>query len=133
MIDEEIAKTLYNKKPINFKDLQAVPQQVRPTVTQSDAIKGFIERYFVRQVNDTAFIVEVDKRQYEEFKDNPRFITTSIKWRIVGKKENLTFNGKIVPGVEENNRRDVENVDLTFGHLRKYITTYLEYWVAEEV
>ena len=133
MINNGLAKYLYRKDGINFKYLEELPQQVKPIVTKSDAVRGFIERYFVRQTNDNAFIVEVDKVQYERFRDNPRFITAKLQWKIVGKKENIIRNGLTVPGVEEYNKMQVNQMDLTFGGLRKYIASYLEYWFAEEV
>jgi hypothetical protein len=111
-----------------------MPSQVLPTVTQTDAKNKFIMRYFVRQVTDKDFIVEVDNSQYEEFKENPRFITTTVKWKIVGKKQNMTLlNGVTIFGVEDTNRVVVSEADLTFGGLLKYITSYLGYWFAEEV
>jgi hypothetical protein len=42
-------------------------------------------------------------------------------------------SGAKVNGVEDVNRRTVLDADLTFGGLLKYITSYVEYWFAEEV
>ena len=135
MIDLALVQKLYKSNEQQLIDtLDKMPSQVLPTVTQTDAKNKFIMRYFVRQVTDKDFIVEVDNSQYEEFKENPRFITTTVKWKIVGKKQNMTLlNGVTIFGVEDTNRVVVSEVDLTFGGLLKYITSYLEYWFAEEV
>lgn len=135
MIDQELLEKLYNSDKERLSEiLTSTPTQVLPTVTQTDAIAGFITRYFARQVTDKNFIVEVDNTQYEELKENPRFVTTKIKWQIVGKKQNMTLlNGVIISGVEDINRIVVSEADLTFGGLLRYITSYLEYWFAEEV
>lgn len=135
MIDLALVQKLYKSNEQQLIDtLDKMPSQVLPTVTQTDAKNKFIMRYFVRQVTDKDFIVEVDNSQYEEFKENPRFITTTVKWKIVGKKQNMTLlNGVTIFGVEDTNRVVVSEADLTFGGLLKYITSYLEYWFAEEV
>jgi hypothetical protein len=135
MIDTELIQKLYKSDEQRLTDtLDKIPSQVLPIITQSDAKNKFIIRYFVRQVTDKDFIVEVDKNQYGEFKENPRFVTTQIKWKIVGKKQNMTLlNGVTIFGVEDTNRVVVSEADLTFGGLLRYITSYLEYWFAEEV
>jgi hypothetical protein len=134
MIDNNILNQLYsNKKQQISAYVDKMPSQVLPVVTQSDATSGFIIRYFVKQVNDNSHIVEVDKQQYEKFKSNPRFVTTSIDWKIIGKKNTVTLlNGVNLHGVSDMNRIEVANEDLTFGGLRVYIKDYLEYWVSEE-
>jgi hypothetical protein len=135
MIDTALLQKLYKTDEQRLtRILDEMPTQSLPIVTQTDAKNGFIIRYFVRQVTDKNFIVEVDNAQYEELIENPRFVTAKIKWQIVGKKQTLQKNNGIyVYGVEDINRIAVSEVDLTFGGLLKYITSYLEYWFAEEV
>jgi len=134
-IDSKLLQSLYKSDEQRLTDiLDKMPSQVLPTVTQVDAKNGFIMRYFVRQVTDKNFVVEVDSTQYTEFKENPRFVTTTVKWKIVGKKQNMTLsNGATIYGVEDTNRVTVSEADLTFGGLLIYITSYLEYWLVEEV
>ena len=92
MIDLALVQKLYKSNEQQLIDtLDKMPSQVLPTVTQTDAKNKFIMRYFVRQVTDKDFIVEVDNSQYEEFKETPRFVTTQIKWKIVGKKKKMTI------------------------------------------
>lgn len=135
MIDTKLLNQLYQKNAERLsKILLSRPTPVRPIVTQTDAEKTFIYRYFVRSTNDVDFIVEVDKIQHQEFKKNPRFITAEVKWKIVGKQNNENLqNNIIVYGTTDLNRQAVANADLTFGGLRKYIQDYAEFWVAEKV
>lgn len=135
MIDTKLLHLLYKSNEQELLTiLDAMPNPVIPVVTQTDALEGFITRYFIHQVTDVNFILEVDKYQYEKFKENPRFAVTKIKWKIVGKKETIILNNNVnVYGVEDLNKIAVANVDLTFRGLRNYITNYLEYWFAEEV
>jgi hypothetical protein len=135
MINTDLLEKLYKSDEQRLTNiLDIMPTQVLPTVTQTDAKNKFIMRYFVRQVTDKNFIVEVDNSQYTDFKENPRFVTTQIQWKIVGKKQDMVLsNGITMIGVEHTNRIVVSEADLTFGGLLKYITSYLEYWFAEEV
>jgi hypothetical protein len=133
MIDEELLSKIYKKDEVPLKEiLDKMPVPKLPIITQRDVENKYIIRYFVRLVNDKDYVVEVDKGQYEEFSENPRFITTQIKWKIIGKKETLKLiSGINIHGVEDQNKILVADADLTFGGLRRYITNYLGYWIAE--
>jgi hypothetical protein len=131
MIDRDLLNLLSKKRQIE-KILEQTPQPVRPTVTQADADNGFITRYFIRQTTDKTFIVEVDVKQYDSLKDNPRFVTTKIKWKIIGKLETTKLpNGINLFGVRDQNRITVADADLTFGGLRDYISNYGELWLRD--
>ena len=134
MIDQDLLNTLYPSQVDKLsRILQTTPQYVRPVVTQSDADAGYIIRYFIRQANDKGFIVEVDNNQYQRFKENPRFIGTEIRWKIVGKLDTIKYsNGANLYGVGDVNKITVAEADLTFGGLRNYISNYVEFWLREK-
>lgn len=133
MIDNELLNKLYKNESEKLTSiLESIPQQISPTVTQSDSDAGYIMRYFIRQANDTTFVTEIDKKQYERFKQNPRFTVVEVKWKIVGKLETIKYNtGVNLYGVKDQNRITVANADLTFGGLRNYITNYEQFWLRE--
>ena len=133
MIDEELLGKIYKKDEVSLKEiLDKMPVPKLPIITQRDVENKYITRYFVRLVNDKDYVVEIDKVQYEEFKENPRFVTTQLKWKIVGKKETVKMNTGInLYGVEDQNKILVADADLTFGGLHRYITNYLGYWTKK--
>jgi len=135
MIDYELlAKIFPRTKDAKRWDtyLQSVPVPKKPIVTKSDARNKFLSRYFVRNANDKTTITEVDKIQYYSFGRNPRFVTTELTWKIIGKKQTeVSPSGIVDRGVEDYNRRQVQQKDLTFGGLSDYITDYTEFWVSE--
>jgi len=133
VIDNKLLNQIYPNRSKTFSEsLQEIPTLVRPIVTTADYDSKFLVRYFVRSVNDDSHVVEVDKKQFDNLKNNPRFITTSVRWKIVGKKESQQIpSGAIVYGVLDTNRQTVANTDLTFGGLRKYIVDYGEFWISE--
>jgi len=133
-IDTTILNSLYKRAQARqiTEILEQSPVFTRPTVTLNDVERKYMTRYFIRPVNDPNYIVEIDSTQYEQFVDNPRYITTEIKWKIIGKKESIKKSEYVVvSGVEEQNRNAVSQADLTFGGLQRYITNYLEFWFSE--
>lgn len=134
MIDQDLLSLLKKSTDSSFiKSITATPVKYTPIVTQIDASNKFITRYFVRQVNDVQFITEVDSKQYSVFKSVPRFLTVDLQWKIIGKKETQTLrSGVPLYGVADLNRNAVFDADLTFRVLHKYVTNYLEFWIAEE-
>lgn len=133
MIDKELVNKLYKNQSEQLTNiLESTPQQISPVITQSDSDAGYITRYFIRQANDKTFVTEIDKKQYERFKQNPRFAVVEIKWKIAGKLETIKYNtGVNLYGVKDQNRITVANADLTFGGLTNYISNYGEYWLRE--
>jgi hypothetical protein len=133
MLDRDIVELFYKEKEQDLKELLDVnPTPVRPIVTQQDVKAGYLLRYFIRPVNDKTYIVEINKNQYDNLKSNSRFITVSVKWKIVGKKETyMLLTGANIYGVGDMNRIEVANADLVFGGLKNYISDYLEFWFSE--
>jgi hypothetical protein len=110
---------------------KAVP--AKPVVTQSDASNGYIYRYFVKLVNSNQLITEIDKSQYESLKENPRFVTAKVRWKIVGIRESSRSpSGTLNEGVADINKNEILKADLTIKGLRNYIIDYLEFWQAEK-
>jgi len=135
MLEPRVVEELYKKKEQKLKELLNIyPTSIRPIVTQKDVTLGYIMRYFIRPVNDKTVVMEIDKNQYENLKSNTRFITASVKWKIVGVKETRTLlTGITIYGIGDMNRIEVANVDLNFGGLKTYISDYLEFWFSESL
>lgn len=136
MIDIDILNKLYPNK-YRAKKIATIVQEepvvALPIVTQQDAQNGFLDRYFVKAANQSELIVEVDKAQYDIFKQNPRFVVVKLKWKIKGKIETTTtpYGVKLI-GVRDYNTALVAKEDLTFNGLARYINNYTGYWVSEE-
>ncbi len=133
MIDTDLLNKLYPNKYRARKIatiVQQEPTPVMPVVTQSDAENGFLDRYFIKAANQSELIVEVDKDQYNLFKNNPRFIVAKIRWKIRGDvNTTTTAYGVKVLGVEDYNKNLVSRQDLTFKGLSRYINNYTAYWI----
>jgi hypothetical protein len=136
MIDLNLLNKIFKSDfdKINWSYLsQETPRPVKPVVTQSDASNGYIYRYFVKLVNSNQLITEIDKSQYESLKENPRFVTIKLRWKIVGLKEtSRSPSGAVNEGVADLNKKEVLKADLTIKGIRSYIIDYLEFWQAEK-
>lgn len=133
--EDNILNKLYGTGRANdIKNLyQPMPSPSKPIITLQDVDSKFVERYFVQLVTEKNMIVEVSKGDFSDFKNNPRFVTAVIKWRIVGKKETVTRPGNVkIFGVEDLNRNAVMKADLTMKGLRYYFKDYTEYWYGEQ-
>lgn len=112
---------------------EAMPTLSKPIITLTNVQDKFVERYFVQLVNDKDYIVEVNDKQFEQFKSNPRFTAISVQWRIVGVRDSIKRKDGIVEwGVAEINRQAILSADLTMNGIQKYITNYLEFWQSEK-
>lgn len=115
------------------KMFEMTPVSFRPIITLTNVEDKYIDRYFVQSANDKDSIVEVDAKQFEMFKTNPRFVTISLRWKIVGITGTVKRNdGTLEWGVSEINKQIVATADLTMKGLKKYITNYLEFWQFEK-
>ena len=61
------------------------PRSFVPSPDKEDYLRGWIERYFVRKVNDiSAPIFETDESQFEALQEDNYWISVSIRWRLTG-------------------------------------------------
>lgn len=135
MIDQDLLRKLFPEKlkaGVWAKYIDEKPVPYKPIITQEDVDNKFVVRYFIRLANTKDGIVEIDKKQYDILKKNPRYITTELKWKIVGRKETeITSSNIINRGTKDYNLQQVSNADITFRGLLKYIRNFEEYWVSE--
>lgn len=125
MIYKETLSTAYGI----FPELGA-PSSIsksKPTPTSSDYAQGYIDRYFLKKINED-LVFEVS------------YITTNVnanlykkvqlKWKIAGPKSNIYKNSILDKnGVEESNRFEIDRVKKEEGvDLSNALPNLLEYW-----
>jgi hypothetical protein len=132
-INTDLLNKLYpNTSVSQQRDMESSPTPVRLIVTDRDVDNKLVTRYFIKPVNDNSGLMEIDAQQFTKFSNNPRFLATSIKWKIVGNPKTKNINGIIDLGVEDFNKEQVKKADLNFGALQSYIRDYLEYWYSDD-
>jgi hypothetical protein len=79
-----------------------------PTIKKTDYDVGYIDRYFLRQVNNpVAQIIEVNKKQWTTFLSNKFYTRVSLRWKISGRRDtvissnrkSLVEASKVIPGI----------------------------------
>lgn len=100
----KIYKLISNAEELKFA------HEIYPTIKDSDYKIGYIMRYFFRQANSLGSkIIEVDKKQWISFKNDPFYIRVQLKWLISGKQDyvyssnlkSITEADKTIKGVKK--------------------------------
>lgn len=87
-IEIELYNILLNKT--EYPKKYAV--QSFPDIEKEDTIRGWINRYFLRQSNNKfANIIEVNESDFNQYKNDPFYKNIKIRWKIIGNKEHI-FN-----------------------------------------
>lgn len=79
------------------------PHNNRPKITQTDINNGYVTRYFVRNIS-TKVVTEIDKKQYEAYKNNSLYERLELPWIISGFANNIiSTDGQIIYGAKHKN------------------------------
>ena len=104
------------------------PLSNKPKITTTDIEKGFVSRYFVKLVSDFK-VVEVDKKQYDEFKRNAFYQTLELPWLISGyANDTIAVDGKTIYGVRHKNQTTVNFYSRQMPGLSRILYNPLEYF-----
>jgi hypothetical protein len=103
-------------------------QRYRPSPTIDDYNKGYINRYFVKKVNEN-IITEISYQSYAGVNKN-LYKPVELRWKISGPKNNIYKNGVLdKAGVTEQNKFEIERVKKEDGvDLSSALPNLLEYW-----
>jgi len=102
-----------------------------PKLTKQDYNRGYINRYFVQKVNDKGSpIFEVTNKFYTYYSGVPQFTAISLRWRIVGPKEQeYDSTGTIIgKSVSESNRIAIKLVAYDIPNLKLYLPNLLQFY-----
>ena len=103
------------------------PTAVLPVPDQKDYLRGYIVRYFIRLKTNIRFsIYEIDEKQYKKFNEfnlstNSNeflFYLTDIRWKIIGKREEVEFA----------NTKSVNNREQNFKEISLKLSNRLQFW-----
>ena len=95
-------------------------------ITNSDLIKGFIKRLFVKNKIDGK-IIEVTQDQVQDYSEINYYQISSLDWNITSPAEDVVVNGFVYEGSISKNKKAVEELNKTFTGISSYITDYSKY------
>ncbi len=89
-----------------------------PNPSENDYSVGYIERYFVQKTNDiNNFIYEVSGQFKQQVMSNPLYTIIKIKWKIVGKPQEIM----------DANKNSIEYVSENMPKLKIYLPNLLQF------
>jgi hypothetical protein len=101
-----------------------------PIPKDTDYVRGYVRRYFVRKVNDeNGIIYEVSGSEFTRLQVKPLYIRVSVKWRISGPKDMIMDGDKIVDnGVINSNRLAIKYASEKMENLSLYLPNLLQFY-----
>lgn len=109
----------YNKINTSRPYTKPFLEVYEPKLIEQDYKVGYIHRFFVRKRNEpNGVIYEIDKFTNKKYQNDPLFITTKIRWKIIGTKEEVeTANIKSI-GL---GKQQISNLDT-------YLQNHSKFW-----
>lgn len=107
----------------------AVPVPYKPSPSKDDYSRGYIDRNFVKKVNENS-VIEVQFAQIGSINSSLYKLVT-IRWYITGPKETIVNKDGVVEklGVAAQNRYEIETAKTETGvDLSAKLSNLLEYW-----
>ena len=104
------------------------PRSNRPKITERNITDGYVMRYFVKQISSKK-VIEVDKNQYDVFKNNPFYQNLEMKWVIGGYDKDITSaDGQMIYGAGHRNEVSLDFYEKKMSGLKRVIRNPLEYF-----
>ncbi len=128
--EETIVTTYKNLK--NIKIPTQLPSAAATIINKTSIDRGFIQRYFIKKINDPA-IIEIDQTQYNDWLnqkiDRTLYMAVSLPWYITGEIPDIIRNGIITKGVQTKNKESIISVTDNMPELLTYLTNLTELYV----
>lgn len=102
------------------------PISTKPRVTQLDIVRGSITRYFIKSISRYQ-VLEINREQYNIFKDNPYYVTAKMPWIVAGNLFPSVVNGRPVPSIEEQNKKIIDFYGTRMPELKRKLKNLLEF------
>lgn len=117
-----------NTRNISFNGISTnFPVYKKPSPNANDYLNGYINRYFVKKINDNT-IYEVDSVGYADV-SNTLYTKSSLSWKITGRSKNSN-DGKTVTdvGVISYNSYSISVLEKTIPGIRNILRNVVEFW-----
>ena len=130
-VKRDVLNNVYRSlKTINIKTTSIQSHTVN--ITKSDISNGFVDRYFLKKVNEE-IIIEVSDKTYKKWTqgtiDKKLYSGVKIKWHITGNIEDK-FNGSVLErGVFNSNNRQIKAAQATIPTINNVLNNPLQLYV----
>lgn len=127
--------SVYKKlKPTDVK--YKTPKSSIIQVTPIDRKNGYIQRYFLKKINENS-IIEVNKQEYDAVETNASgmnmYDNITLEWRISGNLDDSRKNGIYTRGVITTNRLTVERAEEKMPGISNILQNYTEFYLSDNI
>lgn len=126
-LPESIIKKINDSAKISSRS-QRYPVSYFPTATESDYSRGYLIRYFLKNINQKGYVMEISDSDYYAIRNGTAdydisfMQTIEIFWKITGPLKNKRISQYDTrAGIIDTNRRLVENANKTFVGIKEFI------------
>ena len=100
-------------------------------ITKDDITIGFVRRYIIKKNNESKFY-EVDKKTYDDYQNNKidqaLYTAVELIWQITGNLNDTRDGSILIPSVQSNNTKLIQDAERTMPGLSSYLTDLLQYY-----
>ena len=107
------------------------PQTIVPIPSNTDYEEAYIVRYFIQRANDdSGFVYEISLSEYEDYFENPYWISATMRWRISGPLDVVyDANGKLMDkGVIASNKASLSIISLKIKNISLYLPNIKQFY-----
>lgn len=107
------------------------PQTIVPIPSADNYAEAYIVRYFIQRANDdSGFVYEISLSEYENYLENPYWITASMRWRISGPLDVVyDIDGKLMDkGVIASNKSSLSIISLKIKNISLYLPNIKQFY-----
>jgi hypothetical protein len=108
-----------------------IPQTIVPIPSNNDYAEAYIVRYFIQRANDNSgFVYEISSTEYENYFENPYWISATMRWRIAGPLDVVyDMNGKLIDkGVIASNKSSLSIISLKIKNISLYLPNIKQFY-----
>lgn len=113
-----------------------VPQSSIIEVTPADRKNGYIQRYFLKKINELS-ILEVNKQEYDAVETSAAgmnmYDNITLQWKISGNLDDTQKNGIYTRGVITTNRLTVERAEEKMPGISNILQNYTEFYLSNNI
>ena len=107
------------------------PKTIVPIPSNDEYASAYIVRYFTQRANDdSGFVYEISATEYENYFENPYWISATMRWRITGPLDVVyDTNGKLMDkGVIASNKSSLSIISLKIKNISLYLPNTKQFY-----
>jgi len=129
----QLQKNSMYKDLIRDKEIFSLtpPKTIVPIPSNDEYAAAYIVRYFIQRANDdSGFVYEISEPEYENYFENPYWITATMRWRISGPLDVVyDMNGKLIDkGVIASNKASLSIISLKIKNISLYLPNIKQFY-----